>query len=144
MNSSVLSQAKNLTFKRTIRELSKRTRVFIFSKFNASSFRVYEIITKEELTGEHLGHLARVLLVDSVAEDFSWKAPPGEKCCVVWLKSGVYDAEGDMALYAARRFRLADGIIAIKYGRGCALSAPCSRRGVESLYNPLVETLERL
>ncbi|MBI4669429.1 MAG: hypothetical protein HY747_09665 [Elusimicrobia bacterium] len=148
----MLSRGKNLNFK-----------IFIFPKIKSPNLRVYEIQTKKGLDNKKLVKLAEVLLADPVAETYHIQkacsveriadrikkerlllhAPRSTLHAIIWLKEGVFDAEGDMALYAAKRLGLAEGIERIKFGRGHVINAEAGR-DEDFLYNPLVETMENL
>ncbi|MEK7288398.1 MAG: hypothetical protein AAB091_07560 [Elusimicrobiota bacterium] len=117
-------------------------RIFLIPKEKADTFRVYEIASTDDgEIGEPMAErLARTFFIDPVTERFEFQPPdaaPPLKACIVWYKDGVYDAEGDMALYAIRRLGLAQGIAKIKFGRGHWL-----KEIPPGLFNPLVERLQ--
>ncbi len=131
-------------------ELEENTvKIFVLPKKNNDTFRVYQICFGNEPrnSGEVnkiAKQLAVRLFVDPVCEIPQTPNSPllTPNSFVVWFKDGVYDAEGEMALFGARKLGLADGVERIKFGRGF-LGA---KRGAgnEEYFNPLVETLEKL
>ncbi|MBI4063361.1 MAG: hypothetical protein HY401_03550 [Elusimicrobia bacterium] len=119
----------------------------MFAKLPSLSFRVYGIIAQagKILAKDNLKKLAATMLIDPVTEDYFLTTPraSNSRRAIVWLKEGVYDAEGDMALYAAKRLGLAQEIEKIKYGRGHIFHPKSKTLNPKSLLNPLVESLEK-
>ncbi|MBI2069025.1 MAG: hypothetical protein HYT79_00340 [Elusimicrobia bacterium] len=120
------------------------SRVFVFSKTKTATFRVYEIETSGlSIEEKRLQGLAELLFADPVAEHYAFDGAEAGPSVIVWFKKGVYDAEGDMALYAAKRLGLDEGIERVHFGRGFKKPAKALLK-VQELYNPLIETVEKI
>lgn len=118
-----------------------KTRIYVVTREPGSTFRAYEIVSSSLLDTYRLERLAQTLFVDSVCEQWQAAMPPAPplKTFIVWYKDGVYDGEGDMALYAAKRMGQGQGIEKIKFGRGHWAHVPAP-----GIWNPLVEKVEIL
>lgn len=123
-------QEKSLSFNHTI---------YVFPKRDGASFRVYRLKgDAPALTSRELDLLAKKLFCDYVSESFIIdERPKLPRACIVWFKKGVFDPEGDMALYAAKKLGLAGNIGAIHYGRGLSLG-----KDESPTHYPLVEFIE--
>ncbi|MBI4369628.1 MAG: hypothetical protein HY547_05300 [Elusimicrobia bacterium] len=130
-------------------------RIFILPKKAVllREFRAYELKIRgkggTDPSGSRLVGLIRKLFCDTVCENYlidCWpKKLNGRKPAIVWLKRGVYDAEGEMALYACRKLRLWDCIESIRFGRGIYIAVSSGQptsHNPQHLYNPLVEEME--
>ncbi|MEK6544390.1 MAG: hypothetical protein AABZ44_08160 [Elusimicrobiota bacterium] len=97
--------------------------IYVVPKGPRNSFRAWRVVTSKgaKLGHEQLQALARKFFVDPVCETVAF-ARPG-RGCIVWYKDGVYDAEGEMALYIVRKLGMGAGIERIKCGQGTFGSA---------------------